>query len=100
MWVANRRVELDGINLYDGYIDLKIQWYDQIPRIYGSDLFYIFHCDNNPHVQSHTHIFHGKISMAQTYVTAERHTYARNKITFPSELLHGNDLHCKLNGRK
>ena len=38
LWVAGKRVELDGIRLYAGDIALKIQWYEQIPVIYGSYL--------------------------------------------------------------
>ena len=38
LWVSYKRVELDGIRLDAGDIALEIQWYEQIPRIYGSNL--------------------------------------------------------------
>ena len=53
LWVADKRVELDGIRLYDGYIVSKIQWYENITGIYISDLVYRLYCDNPPRVQRH-----------------------------------------------
>ena len=71
------------MRLDDGDVALTIQWYDQIPVIYVSDMVYRLHCDNPPQVQIHTHLVHGKISMTQIYGTAERNTSARNKIPSP-----------------
>ena len=39
LWVSDKRVELDVIRIYAGYIDLPIQWCEHIPWISGSDLF-------------------------------------------------------------
>ena len=100
MWVADKRVELDGIRLDSGYNYLTIQLYEQIPGIYGSDFVYILYCDNPPQAQSHTQIVHGNISTTQVYGTAERQTSTRNKIPSPSKQLHVNELQWKLNGGK
>ena len=32
-WVSDKRIELYGIRLDDEYIDITIQWYEQIPVI-------------------------------------------------------------------
>ena len=69
MWVSDKRVELDVISLDAGDVALKIQWYEQIPGMYGSDIGYIFYFDNTPQVLSNTHLVHGKISMTQISVT-------------------------------
>ena len=79
---------------------LTIEWYEGIPGIPGSDMVYIFFGDNPPQFQIHNQIVHGSILMNQISVTAERHTSAENKSPSPSEVLHGNNLQCKLNGRK
>ena len=100
MWVADKRVELDGIRLDAVYVALKIQWCDQIPGISGLDLVYRFYCDNPPQVHSHTQLVHGKISMTQISGTTQRDTSKIYKIMSPSWLLHGHDLQWKLNGGK
>ena len=79
-WVADKRVELYEMRLDDGYIDLKIQWYEQIPGISRSDLVYRLYYENHTQVQSHTQLVHGKISMHQIYGTAKMHTSTINKI--------------------
>ena len=81
VWVADMSVELYGIRLDAEDIYLTSQWYEHIPEIYVSDLFYRLYCDNPPQVQSHTHILHGKISINQIYGTAERQTSAIYKIS-------------------
>ena len=98
LWVADKRVELDGIRLDDGDIYLIIQWYENIPGIYESYLVYRLYYDNPPQAQIRTQIVHGKISMAQISGTTEKHTSARYKSTSQSESLYVNDLQCKLNG--
>ena len=97
MWVADKRVELKGISLDSGDTDLTIHLYEQIPETSGSDLVYRLCCDNPSQVQSHTELVQGNISMTEIYVTVERHTFARNKIPPPLELLYGKDLQWKLN---
>ena len=83
LWVADKRVEFDGIRLYSGYIDLIFKWYENIPGISGLYLFYRLYCDINPHFQSHTQLVHGNISTTQIYGIAERHNSARYKIPSP-----------------
>ena len=95
LWVANNRIEFDGIRVNAEDIALTFHWYEQISGIYGSDIVYIFYCYDPPQVQSHTQIVHGKISVTRIYGTAERHTSERYKSPSPSESLHGNDLYCK-----
>ena len=99
-WVVDKRVEVDGIGLDTGDIDLKIQWYESIPVISISGLVYRFYCDNPPQVQIHTQPVHVKISMTKCFGAAERRTSARNKSPSPTELLHGYYLQWKLNGGK
>ena len=77
LWVADNRVELDGIRLSARDISLKIQWYDQIPGIYGSDLVYRLYCDNPPQFKIHAKFVYGIISMNQISVTSERHNSAK-----------------------
>ena len=79
LWVADERVDLDGIRIYYRDISLTIQWYEYIPWISGSDLVYRLYYDNPAQVQRHNHILHGKISMNQIYVTVESHTSSRYK---------------------
>ena len=92
LWVADKRIELDGIRLDAGYISVTIQWYEQITGISGSDLVFRLYCDNPPQVRIHTKFVHGKISMTKISGTPERHTYERNKNPSPLESLHGNEL--------
>ena len=82
-WVSDKRIELGVTRIYAGDIDLKIQWYENIPGISGSYLVYIFYCDNPTQVQSHTQLVHGKMSMTQIYGAVESHTPARNKSLSP-----------------
>ena len=60
-WVADKRVELDGIKLDAGDISLTFQWHEQIPGISGSYMVYRLFCDNSPQVQSHNQVVHGNI---------------------------------------
>ena len=48
MWLSDKRVELDGIKIYAEDIGLKIQWYDHITGVLGSDLVCRLHCANPP----------------------------------------------------
>ena len=96
-WVADNRVELDGIRMDAGDIYLTVQGYEKTPGIYWSGMVYILYCDNHPQVQIHTQLVHRNISMAQISWTAERHTSTRNKSPSPSQSQYGNDLQRKLN---
>ena len=100
MWVADRPIELYVISIYAGDIDITIQCYENITEISRSDMVYRLYYDNPPQVQSHTHIVHGKILMTQVSGTAESHTSEIYRSPPPSESPHGNDFHCKLNGKK
>ena len=56
--VSDKRVELYGIGLYVEDIDIRIQWYEQISGISGSEMVYILYYDNPLQTQSHTKIVH------------------------------------------
>ena len=100
MLVSKKRIDLYGIRIDAEDIAITIQWYEQIPGMYGSDLVNRLYCNNPLQFHSHTQLIHVKISMTQIYGTVERHNIARNKIPSQSELLHGNVQECKLNGEK
>ena len=58
LWISDKRVELYGIGLYVEDIDIRIQWYEQISGISGSEMVYILYYDNPLQTQSHTKIVH------------------------------------------
>ena len=87
LWLADKRVDLDSIRLYSGDIVRTIQWYEKITGISVLDLVYRLYCDNPPHVHSHTQLVHIKISMTQTFGTAEAHLFQK-QILSPSDSLH------------
>ena len=97
--VSKKRIDLYGIRIDAEDIAITIQWYEQIPGMYGSDLVNRLYCNNPLQFHSHTQLIHVKISMTQIYGTVERHPSERYKIPLLSELLHGNLLQCKLNSR-
>ena len=61
LWVSDKHVDLDFIRIYSGYISLKIQCYEKIPVISGSDIVHRFYCDNPPQAHIHTQFVFGKI---------------------------------------
>ena len=83
MWVAYKRVELYGIRLHAGDIDLTIQWYEKTTGISVSDPIYRLYFDKPPQVQRHTQLVKGKISMAQISRTVERHISVINESPSP-----------------
>ena len=80
----DKRIELDGIRLDSGYISLIIQFYEQTPGIYVSDLVYRLYFDNPTQVRIHNQLVHVKTPMTKISITEERHTSVRNKILSPS----------------
>ena len=54
LWEADKCINLDGIRLDCGDIGFTIQWYDQVPGIFESDIVYRIYRGQLPQVQSYT----------------------------------------------